>query len=47
MGDWRVTLIDRTDDRKELKRSESFEQYEPNLFFPQRLSKRNVPAAYE
>ena len=24
MGDWRVTLIDRTDDRKELKRSESF-----------------------
>ena len=45
--DWRVTFIDRPDDRKELRRRESFWQYKLNTFFPQGLNERNVPAEYE
>ena len=47
MDDWRVTFIDRPDDRKELRRRESFWQYKLNTFFPQGLNERNVPAEYE
>ena len=42
MGDWRVTLIDRADNRKELRRLESFWQYKLNTFFPHGLNERNV-----
>ena len=38
MDDWRVTFIDRPDDRKELRRRESFWQYKLNTFFPQGLN---------
>ena len=47
MDDWRVTLIDRADNRKELRRWESFWQYKLNTFFPHRLNKRNVPGEYD
>ena len=47
MDDWRVTLIDRVDNRKELKRRESLWQYRLNTFFPHGLNKKNVPAEYE
>ena len=47
MDDWRVTFIDRPDDRKELRRRESFGQYKLNTFFPQGLNERNVPGEYE
>ena len=46
MGDWRVTLIDRADNRKELRRRESFCQYKLNSFFPHVLNERKVPAEY-
>ena len=36
MDDWRVTLIDRADNRKELRRRKSFWQYKPKIFFPLR-----------
>ena len=42
MDDWRVTLIDRVDTRKE-----HFWQYRLNTFFPHGLNKKNVPAEYE
>ena len=47
MDDWRVTFIDKPDDRKELRRWESFWQYKLNTFFPQGLNERNVPGEYE
>ena len=43
MDDWRVTLIDRVDNTKELKRRESFFL----TFFPHGFNKKNVPAEYE
>ena len=47
MDDWRVTLIDRADNRKELRRRESFWQYKLNTFFPHGLNERNVPGEYD
>ena len=47
MDDGRVTLIDRADNRKELRRSESFWKYKVNTFFSDVLNERNVPAEYE
>ena len=47
MDDWRITLIDRADNRKGLRRRESFWQYKLNTFFPQRLNERNLPVEYE
>ena len=47
MGDWRVTLIDRADNRKELRRLESFWQYKLNTFFPHGLNERNVPGEHD
>ena len=47
MDDWRVTLIDRADIRKELRRWESLWQYESNIFFPHGLNKRKVPGQYD
>ena len=47
MDDWRVTLIDSADNRKELRRRECFWQYKLNTFFPHSLNERNVPAEYE
>ena len=43
MHDWRVTLIDRADNRKELRRRD----YESNIFFPHGLNKRKVPGQYD
>ena len=47
MGDWKVILIDRADNRKEPRRSVSFWQYKLNTFFPHRLSGRKVPTEFE
>ena len=47
MDDCRVTLIDRADNRKELKRRESFWQYKLNTFFPHGLNERNIPGEYD
>ena len=47
MDDRRVALIDRADNRKELKRWESFWQYKLNTFFPHRLNEKNVPGEYD
>ena len=47
MDDWRVTLINRADNRKELRIRESFWQYKINKFFPHGLKERNVPSEYE
>ena len=47
MDDWKVTLIDRADNRKELKRWESFWQYKLKIFLLHRLNERNVPAEYQ
>ena len=47
MDDGRVTLIDRADNRKELRRPESFWKYKVNTFFSDVLNERNVPAEYE
>ena len=47
MDDWRVTLIDRADNRKELRRRESFWQYKLNTFFPHGLNEKNVPGEYD
>ena len=47
MDDWRVTLIDRADNRKELRIWESFWQYKLNTFLPRGLKERNVPSEYE
>ena len=47
MDDWRVTLIDRAAQRKELRRRESFWQYKLNTFFPHGLNKRNVQGEYD
>ena len=47
MDDWRVTLIDRADNRMELRRRESFWQYKLNTFFPHELNERNVPGEYD
>ena len=47
MDDWRVALIDRADNRKELRRRESFWQYKLNIFFPHGLNERNVPGEYD
>ena len=33
LNDWRVTLIDRADNRKELRRRDRFWQYKLNTFF--------------
>ena len=38
MDDWRVTLIDIADNRKELRRRENFCQYKLNTFFPHGLN---------
>ena len=45
MDDWRVTLIDRADNRKERRRRESL--YESNKFFHHRLNKRKVRGQYD
>ena len=47
VDDCRVTLIDKVDNRKELRRRESFRQYKLNIFFPPWLNVRNAPAEYE
>ena len=47
MDEWRVTLIDRADNRKELRRRESFWQYKLNTFFLHGLNERNVPGEYD
>ena len=47
MDDWRVILIDRSNNRKEPRRWESFWQYKLNTFFPDRLNERNVPGEYD
>ena len=47
MEDWGVTLTDRVDNRKELRRWESFWQYILDAFFPHRLNERNVPGQYD
>ena len=47
MGEWRVTLSDRADNRKKLRRRESFWQYKFNTFFLNPLKERNIPAGYE
>ena len=47
MDDWRLTLIDRADNRKELRKQESFWQYKLNTFFPHGLNERNVPRGYD
>ena len=47
MDDRRVALIDTADDRKELRRRESFWQYKLNTFFPHGLNERNVPGEYD
>ena len=47
MDDWSVTLIERVDNRKELKRWESFWQYKLNTFFPHGLNERNLPAEHQ
>ena len=38
MDDWRVTLIDRAEKRKELKKWESVWQYKLNTFLPHELT---------
>ena len=43
----RVTLTDRADNRKELRRRERFWQQKQNTFFPHRLNEKNVPTEYE
>ena len=47
IDDWRVTLIDRANNRKEVRRRESFWQYKLNTFFPHGLNERNVPGEYD
>ena len=47
MDDWRVNVIDRADNRKELRIWESFWQHKLNIFFPHGLKERNVPSEYE
>ena len=47
MDDWRLTLNDRADNRKELRKRESFQQYKLNTFFPHGLNERNVPGEYD
>ena len=47
MDDWKVTLTDRAENRKELRRQWSFWYYKINTFFPHGLNERNVPAEYE
>ena len=47
MGDCKVILIDRADNRKEPRRSVSFWPYKLNTFFPHRLSGRKVPTEFE
>ena len=47
MDDWRVTLIDKADNRKKLRRQDSFWQYKLDTLFPHGLNKRNVPGKYE
>ena len=44
---WRVTLIDRANNRKELRRRENVWEYKLNTFFLHRLNEKNVPAEYE
>ena len=47
MDDWRVTIIYRADNVKELRKRKSLGQYKLNTFFPQGLNKRNIPAECE
>ena len=47
MDNCRVTLIDRANYRKELRKWGSFWQYKLNTFFPHGLNKRNVPGEYD
>ena len=47
MDGWRVTSIDRADNRKKFRRRGSFWQYKLNIFFSRRLNERNVPTENE
>ena len=47
MDDWRVTLTDGADNRKQLRRQERFWQYKLNTFFAHGINERNVPVEYE
>ena len=42
MSDWEITLIDQTDSVKDLRRKESFWQYELDTFQPNGLNKHDM-----
>ena len=42
IGDWEITLIDQTDSVDDLRRQESFWQYELDTFQPNGLNERDV-----
>ena len=42
MGDWEITLTDQTDIADDLRRGESFRQYELNTFRPNGFNERDM-----